>query len=79
VNNYGVKFRLPEHLADKVATFGESSYGATLVTLVLKDGTRIPHVSIAWGSQVIKAKGSEEEKSLSQLDSANIVDVLPEP
>jgi len=72
------KFNLPAHLADKVATFGESSYGAALITLVLKNGTRIPHVHVAWGLHVIKATGSEEDSLLTKLDPAEIVDALPE-
>jgi hypothetical protein len=72
------KFNLPAHLADKVATFGESSYGATLVTLVLKNGARIPHVHVAWGLQVIMATGSEEDSLLTKLELAEIADALPE-
>jgi hypothetical protein len=73
-----LKFNLPAHLADKVATFGESSYGATSVTLVLKNGSRIPHVHVAWGLQVIKATGSEEDALLTKLDPDEIADALPE-
>lgn len=72
------KFNLPAHLADKVATFPESSYGATLVTLVLKNGTRIPHVHVAWGLHVIKAAGSEDDSLLTKLEPAEIADALPE-
>jgi hypothetical protein len=32
-----VKFTLPEKLADKVASFPESSYGAKTVTLLLRE------------------------------------------
>lgn len=72
------KFNLPAHLASKVATFGESSYGATLVTLVLKNGTRIPHVHVASGLHVIKATGCEDDSLLAELDAAEIADALPE-
>lgn len=73
------KFDLPGSLSEKVVSFGESSYGVTLVTLVLKDRTRIPHVHVAWGRNVIKASGAEEEALLSKLNPADIVDVLQEP
>jgi hypothetical protein len=73
------KFDLPRNLVDKVASFPESSYGVNLVTLVLKNGRRIPHVHIAWGSQVIKATQSDDDVELSNLDPLEIVDVLSEP
>jgi hypothetical protein len=72
------KFNLPAHLVDRVATFGESSYGATLITLVLKHGTRTPHVHVAWGLHVIKATGSEEDSLLANLDPSEVADALPE-
>ena len=73
------KFDLPSGLSGKVTSFGESSHGVTIVTLVLKDGKRVPHVHVAWGRNVIKATGPEEEALLSKLEPADIVDVLPEP
>jgi hypothetical protein len=79
MKQWGVKFDLPEHVAEKAAAFPESSYGATILTLVLKDGTHVPHVHVAWGRNVIKATGAEEESLLSNLNPADIVDVLREP
>lgn len=73
------KFDLPGNLPEKVVSFGESSYGVTIVTLVLKDGRRVPHVHVAWGRNVIKATGAEEESLLAKLDPSDVVDVLPEP
>ncbi len=75
---WDTKFRLPDNLADKVNSFGESSYGATLVTLVLKDGRRIPRVSIAWARDVIKARSAEDESELAKLTASDIEDVLAE-
>jgi hypothetical protein len=72
-----IKFSLPEHLVDKAASFPESSYDATILTLVLADGTRVPHVHVA-GRDVIKATGTEEESVLSTLNPKNIANVLPE-
>jgi hypothetical protein len=72
------KFDLPRNLSEKAAAFAESSYGVTLVTLVLADGTRIPHVHIAWGRNVIKASGPDDDARLSQLKPSQVADVLPE-
>ena len=77
--NSEVKFELPSDLGEKVATFGESSYGATTATLVLRDGTRIPHVRIAWGRHVIRTDDIQAEKRLATLSPVDVVDVLPEP
>ncbi|HET8923817.1 MAG TPA: hypothetical protein VFN26_12585 [Candidatus Acidoferrum sp.] len=77
MNNYGVKFDLPEELAEKAAQFPESSYGANLVTLVLKDARQVPHVSVA-GRSVIKAREASAEALLSSLNPSDIVDVLSE-
>jgi hypothetical protein len=73
----GIKFSLPEHLAEKASSFPETSYGATRLTLVLEDGTRVPHVHVA-GRDVIKATGIDEQSFLSTLDPKKIVDVLRE-
>jgi hypothetical protein len=78
VNKWGIKFDLPERLGDKAAQFRESSYGATLVTLVLKDGSRIEHVHVAGGRNVIKASDPQSEALLSELSPSDIIDVLPE-
>lgn len=75
---YGIKFDLPEHLADKAVQFGESSYGATLVTLVLRDGRRIEHVSLAGGRNVIKAREATNEALLCTLSPEDVVDVISE-
>ena len=77
MDDSGIKFTLPENLAEKAATFPESSYGATTLTLVLRDGTHVPHVHVA-GRHVIKATGIQEETLLTMLDPTTIVDVLRE-
>ena len=74
-----VKFQLSESLAEKVYGFGETSYGATRVTLVLKNGSRIPGVSIAGSRDVIKAHSAEGELSLAKITALDIADVTPEP
>lgn len=58
---------LPRELSDKAHTFGESSYGATRVVLVLADGRRIPHVSLAWARQIVKV-GSRVVAEPSDVD-----------
>ena len=78
MEKWGIKFDLPEHLGDKAVQFGESSYGATLVTLVLRDGTRIEHVHVAGGRNVIKASDPQIEARLATLDPSDISDVLSE-
>jgi hypothetical protein len=74
-----VKFQLSDSLADNVCTFGETSYGATRVTLVLKNGRRIPGVSIAGSCEVIKARSARDESVLAKLTAPDIEDVLREP
>ena len=73
------KFDLPGNLSEKVASFGESRYGVTIVTLILKDGTRVPHVHVARDCNVIRATRLEDESALSRLDPSEIVDVCQEP
>jgi hypothetical protein len=62
---------LPEHLQEKVRDMPESSYGATRVTVVLDDGTRIPDVYVAWGREIVKV-GQRNE---IPFDVSRIVDV----
>ena len=78
MNKWGIKFDLPEPLGDKAVQFAESSYGATLVTLVLKDGRRIEHVHVAGGRNVIKASDPQSEAMLSEVHPSDIIDVLSE-
>jgi hypothetical protein len=49
----------------------ESSYGATRVTVVLDDGTRIPDVYVAWGKEIVKVG----QKQDILFDVSRIVDV----
>jgi len=45
---------LPQKVGGKTVEFPESSYGAMRATLILRDGRRVPNVSLAWGRQVVK-------------------------
>jgi len=69
-----MRLKLPDKIRDKVGTFSESSYGAHLVTLVLDDGTRIPHVRIAGWDEIV----DDQLPRLKGLDLARIVDVESE-
>lgn len=45
---------IPDKLVEKAATFGEFSYGATRVILILADGRRIHDVFLAWSAEITK-------------------------
>ncbi len=62
---------LPERWRDKISTFPEHSYGVSLVTLVLDDGSSIRNVRIAWNCEVLERNNPE----LAHLDPLRIVDV----
>jgi len=66
------KVLLPEHLQDKVHSFGEYSMGANKVAVVLKDGRIIEDVFIAWGTEVVKV-GQKTEISFTQDDIADVI------
>ena len=69
---------IPVKFMDKAASFPESSYGATRVALILKDGRRISDVTLAWGSEIVQLDGEpvEEEKQLG-FSLADVIDVVP--
>lgn len=69
-----MRLKLPDRIKDKVGTFPESSYGAHLVTLILDDGTRIPHVRIAGWDEVV----NDPLPGLRGLETSRIVDVESE-
>ena len=69
-----MRLKLPDKISDKVGTFPESSYGAHLVTLVLDDGTRIPHVRIAGWDEIV----DDSVPGLKGFDLSRIVDVESE-
>ena len=51
---------LPKSLQDKAASARETSYGAARVTVILKNGQRIPDVIVAWGREIVKCGGRDE-------------------
>lgn len=53
-------FEIPEFLQDKAASAPEVSYGASRVTVVLKNGQRIHDVILAWGREIVKCGGKDE-------------------
>ncbi len=58
---------IPDKLVEKAATFGEYSYGATRVILILADGRRIHDVFLAWGAEITKI-GSRLINKPDELD-----------
>jgi len=69
---------IPSLLSDKASSFPEVSYGATKVTLVLKDNSKIENVVLAWGSEIVKIRNTPIEKIKHLTFTAeDIVDVLP--
>jgi hypothetical protein len=65
---------LPERFRYKVGMFGESSYGAKLVSFVLKDGRHIRNVYLAWGETILLAKSGLP----ADFDPSQIVEVESE-
>jgi hypothetical protein len=65
-----VTARLPEAIKERILTFGEYRMGVYKVALVMKDGSRIENVLVAWGSEVVRVEGSED----FDIDVASIVD-----
>ena len=57
----------------------ESSHGACRATLLLRSGRRVPDVTLAWGSEIIRV-GERAVSAESELDFAlsEVVDVLPQ-
>ncbi len=62
---------LSPDLQEKADTFGESSYGATTVTVTLRDGRRIPDVVLAWNSEIVRVDGYE----MIPFEAEDVVDV----
>jgi hypothetical protein len=69
-----MRLKLPDRIKDKVGSFPESSYGAHLVTLILDDGTRIPHVRVAGWDEIV----DDPLPGLRGLNVSRIVDVESE-
>lgn len=64
---------IPERLRPKVQTFGEVSMGANRVALVLKDGTIIDDVILAWGEEVVRVGGGEP-RNIAVDDIVDVID-----
>jgi hypothetical protein len=69
---------IPESVKEKVLAFGESSYGAYRVQLVLADGRMIPDVVLAWGDEIVRV-GSADVHGPDDLDFevTDVADALP--
>ena len=68
---------LPVKLAEKAATFSESTFGACRVILVLKDGEKVFDVTLAWGSEIVKIDGEDIDREKLGFGVTDIIDVLP--
>jgi len=68
---------LPIELSDKASEFPETYYGATIVTLVLRNSQKINNVTLAWGTEIVKIDdipiNEVQEIGFQQKD---IIDVL---
>ena len=74
-----MSLRIPEQVARKDNQLPESSYGACIVTLVLRDGRQIQNVALAWNTEIIKLGGRDIHTAADlDFDVANIVDAFPE-
>ena len=49
--------RLPTAVKERILTFGEYKMGAYKVALVMKDGSVIEDVIVAWGDDVVRIAG----------------------
>ena len=63
---------LPAQLKEKVISFGEQSYGAHHVDLVISDGSIVEDVILAWASEVVRVAGVD----VADFDASDVVDVI---
>jgi hypothetical protein len=56
----------------KILSFGEHSYGAYRVALVMSDGRLIEDVIVAWGDQVVRIAGVD----VASFDGSEVVDAV---
>ena len=61
---------LPDHVKERILTFPEYTMGSHRVALVLKDGSLVEDVLVAWGNEVIRVGGVEG----CSIDVADVVD-----
>jgi hypothetical protein len=72
-----MSLELPRALCEKASSFPERSNGATYVTLVLKNGSHIPGVVLAWHTKIAWVGGrmvsSEDELGFEISEIADVV------
>src|SRR5688572_5331863 len=73
-----MSLQVSDELFAKANRFPESSYGATTVTLILRDGRRIDEVVLGGASHIVKVAG-RHVSAASDLDFSvsEIVDLFP--
>jgi hypothetical protein len=64
---------LPDDIADRIASFSESSYGAHRVVVILDDGREFREVYVA-GAEVVRVGKSEN----IPFDPSRVIDVRDE-
>jgi hypothetical protein len=68
---------LPQRLLEKTNAMPEYSYGANKVTLILKDGSQVHNVFLAWGRKIVKIdKRQIESEAQLKFRTEDIVDVM---
>ena len=74
-----MSLRVPNQIAEKTINFPESSYGACIVTLVLRDHRRIRNVTLAWANEIVRI-GECDILNAADLDFevSDIVDAFTE-
>jgi hypothetical protein len=63
---------LPGTIKTRIISFGEHSYGAYRVALVMSDGTIIEDVIVAWGDEVVRVAGVD----VASFDGSQVVDAI---
>lgn len=63
---------LPGTVKARIISFGEHSYGAYKVALIMSDGTIIEDVIVAWGDEVVRVAGVD----VTSFDTSRVVDAL---
>jgi hypothetical protein len=67
--------QLPDEIRDRIASMPEYRYGVNRVVLILKDGTEIADVKVAWAGEIVSVGGGAEWT----FDPADVVDVRNQP
>jgi hypothetical protein len=64
--------KLPPVVKSKILSFGEDSYGASKVALVMADGSIVEDVIVAWGDEVVRVAGVD----VASFDTEHVVNAI---